>query len=132
MEIIKEFTAEYNLYGDTEKIIIARYPNGKFYIHYGWMENHQRGSIISGGYENMEEAEKALKKHRPTATENKDKKAKNKIEQAKDNFLIVRDKLNADKSMSRAYRLAWKKPWKFYIEHTPTEAIEILKVEAEL
>lgn len=63
MEIIKEYTAEYNIFGDTEKIIVARYPNGKFYIHYGWMEKHQRGSIISSGYENIEEAEKALKKH---------------------------------------------------------------------
>lgn len=69
MEIIKEFTAEYNMYGDTEKIIIARYPNGKFYIHYGWMEKYQQGSIISGDYENLEDAEKALKKHRPNAIE---------------------------------------------------------------
>ena len=38
MEIIKEYTAEFNMFGDTEKIVIAKYPNGKFYIHYGWME----------------------------------------------------------------------------------------------
>ena len=30
-----------------------------------------------------------------------------------------------------AYRLAWKKPCKFYREHTAEEAIEILKNEAE-
>lgn len=67
MEIIKEYTAEFNMFGDTEKIVISKYPNGKFYIHYGWMENHKQGAVIAGGYDSLDEAEKMLMKHRPTA-----------------------------------------------------------------
>lgn len=36
-----------------------------------------------------------------------------------------------DRGTSRAFRLAWKKPMKFYYKHTPAEAVEILKREAE-
>lgn len=67
MKIINEYTAEFNMYGDTEKIVIAEYPNGKFYIHYGWMENHNCGACVAGGFDSLEEAEKMLMKHRPTA-----------------------------------------------------------------
>lgn len=49
-----------------------------------------------------------------------------------ENFVAVRDHfLNEDRGTSRAFRLAWKKPMKFYHEHTPAEAVEILKREAE-
>lgn len=51
---------------------------------------------------------------------------------ATENFVAVRDHfLNEDRGTSRAFRLAWKKPMKFYHEHTPAEAVEILKREAE-
>ena len=45
-------------------------------------------------------------------------------------FCRVRDKLNTQETRN-AYRLAYKKPWRFYKEHTPSEAIKILKEEAE-
>ena len=57
---------------------------------------------------------------------------KNLIEKATENFYAVRDHfLNEDGGRSRTFRLAWKKPMKFYHEHTPAEAVEILKREAE-
>lgn len=67
MEIIKEYIAEYNMFGDTEKIVIAKYPNEKFYNHYGWMENYKQGASIAGGYDSLDKAEKMLMKHRPKA-----------------------------------------------------------------
>lgn len=67
MEIIKEYIAEFNIFDDTEKDVIAKYPNGKFYIHYGWMEKYKQGANIAGGYDSLDEAEKMLMKHRPTA-----------------------------------------------------------------
>lgn len=57
---------------------------------------------------------------------------KDRLEKATKNFIAVRDYfLNEDRGTSRAYRLAWKKPYKFYREHTPVEAVEILKREAD-
>ena len=70
MEIIKEYTAEFNMFGDTEKIVIAKYPNGKFYIHYGWMENHKQGAIIAGGYDSLDEAEKNVDETSPDSKKN--------------------------------------------------------------
>lgn len=62
----------------------------------------------------------------------KEEKPKTRIEKATENFVAVRDHfLNEDRGTSRAFRLAWKKPMKFYGEHTPAEAVEILKREAE-
>lgn len=59
-------------------------------------------------------------------------KPKNRIEEATENFITVRNYfLNKNRGTSRAFRLAWKKPMKFYHEHTPAEAVEILKREAE-
>ena len=56
----------------------------------------------------------------------------NRIEEATKNFVIVRDHFRKeDNGTSQAYRLAWKKPLKFYREHTPAEAVQILKREAE-
>lgn len=58
-------------------------------------------------------------------------KPKNRIEKATENFCAVRDHfLNEDRGTSQAYRMAFKKPMKFYHEHTPAEAVEILKREA--
>ena len=45
------------------------------------------------------------------------------------NFIKVRDALNNSENMA-AFRLCWKKPYKFYGEHSSTEAIKILKAEA--
>ena len=45
-------------------------------------------------------------------------------------FVKVRDGLNQGETRE-AYRRCWKKPWKFYREHTPEEAMEILKRESE-
>lgn len=62
----------------------------------------------------------------------KEEKPKGRLEKATENFVAVRDHfLNEDRGTSRAFRLAWKKPMKFYHEHTPAEAVEILKREAE-
>ena len=59
-------------------------------------------------------------------------KPKNRLEQATENFCAVREHfLNEDRGTSQAYRMAFKKPMKFYHEHTPAEAVEILKREAE-
>ena len=40
-------------------------------------------------------------------------------------FIKVRDALNNPET-AYAYRMAFKQPWKFYREHTPEEAIQIL------
>lgn len=53
----------------------------------------------------------------------------NKHEESVRNFLVVRDMLNSSENVV-AYRLCWKKPYKFYREHTPEKAIAILKREA--
>ena len=53
----------------------------------------------------------------------------NKLEEARKAFLKVRDYLlknQEDFALARAY----KKPWKWYREHTTQEAIEILRKEA--
>lgn len=62
----------------------------------------------------------------------KEEKPKGRLKKATENFCAVRDHfLNEDRGTSQAFRLAWKKPMKFYHEHTPAEAVEILKREAE-
>ena len=73
MEYVKKYIAS-NIYGDKEEIRILKheslkYPKGKYYIHYGWMEKHNQGCCIAGEFETLEEAEKRLKKHRPSAKE---------------------------------------------------------------
>lgn len=72
MEYIKKYIAEFNIYGDKEEIRILKYPNGKYYIHYGWMEKHNQGKCIAGDFATLREAETMLKKHRPTAKEVKE------------------------------------------------------------
>lgn len=52
-----------------------------------------------------------------------------KLEEAEKEFLKVKDyflKNQEDFALARAY----KKPWKWYREHTAKEAIEILRAEA--
>lgn len=44
-------------------------------------------------------------------------------------FLEVRDKLNKPETTA-AFRLCWKKPYRFYGEHTTDEAIKILILES--
>ena len=44
-------------------------------------------------------------------------------------FLKVRDKLNKPETMA-AFRLCWKKPYRFYGENTTEEAIKILMTES--
>ena len=54
----------------------------------------------------------------------------NRLEEAKKAFLEVRDilaKEREDFALARAY----KKPWRWYREHTTQEAIKILRAEAE-
>ena len=69
MEIIKEYTAGFT-FGDTEKIIIAKYTNGKFYNHYGWMENRKQGYAIAGGYDSLDEAKKNVDEASPDSKKN--------------------------------------------------------------
>lgn len=52
-----------------------------------------------------------------------------RMKEAEQNFIKVRDKLNAPETIV-AFNLCWKKPWKFYREHSVDEAMEILKTEA--
>lgn len=53
----------------------------------------------------------------------------NRLEEAKKAFLEVRSIL-AEKHDDFALSRAYKKPWKWYREHTTQEAIEILIAEA--
>lgn len=53
-----------------------------------------------------------------------------RLEEAKKAFLEVRDIL-AEKHEDFALARAYKKPWKWYREHTTHEAIKILRAEIE-
>lgn len=51
-------------------------------------------------------------------------------EEAHANFFAVKSYfLKENMGVCAAYRLAFKKPWRFYAEHTPEEAIALLKEE---
>ncbi|WP_366946654.1 LPD25 domain-containing protein, partial [uncultured Oscillibacter sp.] len=52
---------------DDERIVIFRYPNGKYYNHYGYDEQRGFGNTTAGGFDTFEEAEKTLYSHRPKA-----------------------------------------------------------------
>ena len=54
----------------------------------------------------------------------------NKLEIAEKQFLKVR-KILTDNKEYFALNKAYKKPWKWYREHTTQEAIEILRTEAK-
>lgn len=53
----------------------------------------------------------------------------NKLEESQKAFLKVRDYLLKNQE-NFALARAYKKPWKWYREHTTDEAIEILRAEA--
>lgn len=54
----------------------------------------------------------------------------NRLEEAKKAFLEVRDIL-VEKHEGFALARAYKKPWRWYREHTTQEAIKILRAEAK-
>ena len=60
-----EKVAEYLF--DQERIVISKFPNGKFYNHYGYDEQRDFSHATAGGFDTFEEAEKALYAHRPKA-----------------------------------------------------------------
>ena len=53
-----------------------------------------------------------------------------RLEEAKKAFLEVRD-ISVEKHEDFALARAYKKPWKWYREHTTQEAIKILRAEAK-
>ena len=55
--------------GYTEEIAIIRYPNGKFYNHYGFDEELGMGAATAGPFDSLEDARQALQAHRPDAQE---------------------------------------------------------------
>ena len=55
--------------GYTEDIAIIRYPNGKFYNHYGFDEELGMGAGTAGPFDTQEEARQTLLAHRPDAQE---------------------------------------------------------------
>ena len=59
-------TAASYLNGD-EAIVIQQYPNGQFYNHYGYNEQGRSAMATAGGFASLEEAEAALRSHRPMA-----------------------------------------------------------------
>ena len=50
-----------------EAIVIQQYPNGQFYNHYGFNEQSRFAVATVGGFASFEEAEAALRSHRPQA-----------------------------------------------------------------
>lgn len=50
-----------------EAIVIQQYPNGQFYNHYGYDEQGRSAMATAGGFASLEEAEAALRSHRPMA-----------------------------------------------------------------
>ena len=54
-------------YSDDEHIVIKKYPNEAFYIHYGYDPKADTAASIAGPFATVEEAAKMLKKHRPMA-----------------------------------------------------------------
>lgn len=70
MEYIKKYIADMG--SIKQEIRILKYPNGKYYNHYGWNEKRGAGDSIAGEFETLEEAKRMLKKHRPTAEEVKE------------------------------------------------------------
>ena len=50
-----------------EAIVIQQYPNGQFYNHYGYDEQRHFAIATAGGFATFEEAETALRSHRPKA-----------------------------------------------------------------
>ena len=61
MEILKMYKAA------GEFIAIEKYPNGKYYNHYGYDFSRGMGNCTAGGFQTLEEAEEMVKRHRPKA-----------------------------------------------------------------
>ena len=53
----------------------------------------------------------------------------NKVKRSNKNFITVRDILHNAGELS-AHRLSWTKPRLFYLEHSKTESLRILRAEA--
>ena len=54
-------------YSDDEHIVIKEYPNGAFYIHYGYNPKVDTAASVAGPFATAEDAAEMLKKHRPMA-----------------------------------------------------------------
>ena len=67
--------------GYTEEIAIIRYPNGKFYNHYGFDEELGMGAATAGPFDSLEDAQQALHAHRPDAQEVKVQEQRTEPEQ---------------------------------------------------
>lgn len=55
--------------GFSERIAVLRYPNGKFYNHYGYDENRGMGAASAGPFDTLEDAGQDVLAHRPDAQE---------------------------------------------------------------
>ncbi len=55
--------------GYVENIAVLRYPNGKFYNHYGYDEKTQMGASTAGPFDTLDEAKQTVRAHRPDAQE---------------------------------------------------------------
>ena len=60
-----EKVAEY--LSDRERIAIFRYPNGKFYNHYGYNEQIEVPNAVAGGFDTFEVAQATVDAPRPKA-----------------------------------------------------------------
>ena len=54
-------------HSDDELIVIQQYPNGQYYNRYGYDEQTGDAASTAGGFPTLEEAENALRSHRPAA-----------------------------------------------------------------
>ena len=55
--------------GYVENIAVLRYPNGKFYNHYGYDEKTQMGASTAGPFDTLDEAKQTVRAHRSDAQE---------------------------------------------------------------
>ena len=85
--------------GYTEEIAIIRYPNGKFYNHYGFDEELGMGAATAGPFDSLEDARQALQAHRPDAQEVEAQEQKTEPEQQplEPMLLQTQDEYNAVK-----------------------------------
>ena len=52
---------------EEEQIVIQQYPSGEYHIRYGYDEDRNFANSTAGGFATLEEAEEALRSHRPAA-----------------------------------------------------------------
>ena len=86
-------------YGYTEEIAIIRYPNGKFYNHYGFDEELGMGAATAGPFDSLEDARQALQAHRPDAqeVEVQEQKTERETQPLEPMLLQTQDEYNAVK-----------------------------------